>query len=64
MTLVVPAYAAWNEHQSVEYVDLVNNKDDFQDTEIILKSRHGAGTGHYVEMLRIYKDTFIISPFG
>ena len=45
-------YATWTEYEEAQYLDL---NGDFVN-EIIIKSHHGAGSGHYVEMMRIFKE--------
>jgi hypothetical protein len=50
--LSMPAYATWTDYEDARYLDL---DGDFL-PEIIIKSHHGAGSGHYVEMLRIFKE--------
>ena len=51
---VTPAYPSWIEHAKTQYIDL---DGDFID-EIVIKSHHGAGMGHYVEDIRIFKDKY------
>lgn len=48
------AYSDWPEHKSIRYLDM----DGDLTPEIILESRQGAGTGHYVEDMRIFKDDY------
>ena len=45
---------SWTEYKNVRYMDL---DGDFQN-EIIVEAKHGAGTGHYIEDLRIFKDEY------
>ena len=51
---VTPAYPSWIEHAKTQYIDL---DGDFID-EIIIESKHGAGTGHCIEDMRIFKDKY------
>lgn len=48
-----PVYA-WTEYKSVRYIDL----DGDLANEIIIESKHGAGLGHYIEDIRIFKDKY------
>jgi len=50
-TLACPS---WTEYTNVRYLDL---DGDFTD-EIIIECKHGIGTGHYIEDMRIYKDKY------
>jgi hypothetical protein len=50
--LSISSYALWTEYADVRFLDL---DGDFVE-EIIIESHHGAGSGHYVEMLRIFKE--------
>ncbi|OGW81959.1 MAG: hypothetical protein A3G33_04215 [Omnitrophica bacterium RIFCSPLOWO2_12_FULL_44_17] len=43
---------AWTEYSNVRYLDL----DGDATNEIIIEAKHGAGTGHYIEDMRIFKD--------
>jgi hypothetical protein len=47
-----PLYATWSEYKSVQYMDFDGDLVD----EIIIKTAHGAGSGHYIENVRIFKD--------
>lgn len=47
-----PAYATWTDYKDARYIDL---DGDFLH-EIVIESKHGAGLGHYVEMMRIFKE--------
>ena len=47
-----PSVYAWTEYKKVSYMDL---DGDFQD-EVIIEAGHGAGTNHYLEDMRIFKD--------
>ncbi|MDD4352802.1 MAG: hypothetical protein PHU71_07570 [Candidatus Gracilibacteria bacterium] len=49
-------YASWSEYKNIRYMD-VDGELGGQD-EIIIESKHGAGTGTYVEHMRIFKDDF------
>ncbi|MFH0763485.1 MAG: hypothetical protein V1927_00580 [Candidatus Omnitrophota bacterium] len=48
-----PAYA-WTEYKNIRYVDLDGDSAD----EIVIESKHGAGYGHYIEDVRIFKDAY------
>lgn len=50
------AYASWSEYKNIRYMD-VDGELGGQD-EIVIESKHGAGTGTYVEHIRIFKDNF------
>jgi len=54
LCLPVPTYASWTAYTNVRYLDL---DGDFAE-EIIIESKHGAGTGHYIEDMRIFKDKY------
>ncbi|MFA7000756.1 MAG: hypothetical protein WC352_01235 [Candidatus Omnitrophota bacterium] len=45
---------AWTEYKGVRYLDL----DGDSTNEIIIESKQGAGTGHYIEDMRIFKDKY------
>lgn len=47
--------ASWAEFSNVSHD--IDFDGDFVN-EIIVESKHGAGTGHYIEQMRIYKDEF------
>jgi len=53
-TLVSAPVYAWTDYANVRYMDF----DGDLENEIIIESRHGAGTGHYIEDMRIYKDQY------
>jgi len=53
LLLFSPAYASWTEHTNVRYMDF----DGDLQKEIIIEAKHGAGSNHYIEDLRIFKDT-------
>ena len=48
---IIPAYPSWIEYTNVRYLDLDGDLVE----EIIIESRHGVGTGHYIEERRILK---------
>jgi len=48
------ALSAWVEYSNAEYLNLDGESGD----EIILTSKHGVGSNHYVEDMRIYKDLY------
>lgn len=52
--LICPSVYAWTAYSNVRYLDL---DGDFEE-EIIIESKHGIGTGHYIEDMRIYKDKY------
>ena len=54
LCLSVPIYASWTEYTNVRYLDLDGDLVE----EIIIESKHGAGTGHYIEDMRIFKDKY------
>ena len=56
IVLLFPAivFASWKEHTDVSYLDL----DGDLVNEIIIESNHGAGSNHYIEDLRIFKDVY------
>lgn len=56
ITLCLPVltYASWTEYTNVRYLDLDGDLVE----EIIIESKHGAGTGHYIEDMRIFKDKY------
>lgn len=49
-----PVYSSWTEYGDIRNIDL---DGDFIN-EIIIESKHGAGSNHYLEDLRIFKDTY------
>ena len=49
-----PVYSSWTEYRDIRYIDL---DGDFIN-EIIIESEHGTGSNHYLEDLRIFKDTY------
>jgi len=51
---VASAYSSWTEYEDVRYLDLDGDLTD----EIIIESKHGAGIGHYIEEMRIFKDEY------
>lgn len=51
---VTPAYSSWTEYKDIRYLDLDGDLAD----EIIIESKHGAGTNHYLEDMRIFKDKY------
>jgi hypothetical protein len=51
--LIASSAYAWTEYKETSYADL----DGDLQPEIIVKSNHGAGIGHYIEMMRIFKET-------
>jgi hypothetical protein len=48
------AYPSWTEYKKIRYIDLDGDSAD----EIIIEARHGAGIGHYIEDMRIFKDKY------
>lgn len=50
----LPVYSSWTEYADIKYIDLDGDASD----EIIIESHHGAGSNHYIEDLRIYKDAY------
>lgn len=48
------AHAWWTEYTQVSYVDM----DGDLVSEIIIKAKYGAGSNHYVEDIRIFKDYY------
>ncbi len=50
---VAPAYA-WTEYKNDRYIDF----DGDLVNEIIIESKQGAGSNHYVEDMRIFKDKY------
>lgn len=53
LCLLIPAYS-WTEYKNIRYMDM----DGDLANEIIIESKHGAGTGHYIEDMRIFKDNY------
>jgi hypothetical protein len=51
---VTQAYASWTEHTNTRYIDL---DGDFAE-EIIIEAKRSAGSNHYIEDLRIFKDAY------
>ena len=45
---------AWTEYKNIHYMDF---DGDFAD-EIIIEAKHGAGSNHYIEDMRIFKDNY------
>lgn len=45
---------AWTEYKNIKYLDL----DGDLANEIIIESKHGAGSNHYIEDMRIFKDNY------
>ena len=52
LCLVSSIYASWTEYKDARYIDL---DGDFL-PEIIIESKQGVGLGHYVEIMRIFKE--------
>ena len=52
--LFKPTYASWTEYKPARYMDL---DGDFKN-EIIIETKNGAGSGHYIEVMRIFKDDY------
>lgn len=50
---LIPAYS-WTEYKNVRYMDL----DGDSTNEIIIEAKHGAGSNHYIEDMRIFKDNY------
>jgi len=50
----IPAYSSWTEYKNVSYEDLNGDMEQ----EIIIEARHGAGSNHYLEDMRIFKDEY------
>ena len=48
------SWTAWTEYTQVSHMDLTGDQTD----EIIIKAKHGAGLGHYIEDVRIFKDNY------
>jgi len=48
------AYSSWMEYAQVSYMDLTGDLND----EIIIKAKHGAGSNHYIEDIRIFQDKY------
>jgi len=48
------ANASWTEYTTVRYMDLDGDLAD----EIIIEAKHGAGSNHYIEDMRIFKDNY------
>lgn len=48
------AHASWAEYKNVRYMDMDGDLAD----EIIVESKQGAGTNHYIEDMRIFKDNY------
>lgn len=53
-SLLIPVYASWTEYKNVRYMDLDGDLTD----EIIIEAKHGAGSNHYLEDMRIFKDKY------
>ncbi len=51
---VTPAYSSWTEYNNIRYLDLDGDLAD----EIIIESKQGAGSNHYIEDMRIFKDKY------
>ena len=45
---------AWTEYKNIRYMDL----DGDLANEVIIEARHGAGSNHYIEDMRIFKDNY------
>lgn len=45
---------AWTEYKNIHYMDL----DGDSANEIIIEAKHGAGSNHYIEDLRVFKDKY------
>ncbi len=45
---------AWTEYKNVRYMDMGGDLAG----EIIIESKHGAGSNHYIEDMRIFKDNY------
>lgn len=52
--LSIPAYSSWMAYKNIRHMDL---DGDFHD-EIIVETKHGAGSNHYIEDLRVFKDKY------
>ncbi|MFY9402879.1 MAG: hypothetical protein WAQ07_05685 [Candidatus Omnitrophota bacterium] len=52
--LTIPVYSSRTDYKNIRYLDFDGDLAD----EIIIESRHGAGLGHYIESMRIYKDSY------
>ena len=51
---VTPVYESWAEYANTRYIDL---DGDFAE-EIVIEAKHSAGSNHYIEDLRIFKDKY------
>jgi len=49
----MPAYS-WTEYGNIHYMDFDGDLMD----EIVIKAKHGVGSGHYIEDMRIFKDKY------
>ena len=45
---------SWTEYFNIRYMDLDGDLAE----EIIIESKHGAGSNHYIEDMRIFKDKY------
>jgi len=56
MIVVAPLRMAYpkTEYGNIRFMDINGDLAD----EIIMKSKHSAGTGHYIEDMRIFKDKY------
>lgn len=50
----IQAYSSWTDYKNVHYMDL----DGDLVNEIIIETKHGAGSNHYIEDMRIFKDKY------
>lgn len=54
LCFAIPAYPSWTEYNGIRYLDLDGDLTD----EIIIEAKHGAGSNHYIEDMRIFKDKY------
>lgn len=54
LTAPIQLCLSWTEYTNVRYMDFDGDLVD----EVIIECRHGAGTGHYIEDVRIFKDAY------
>ena len=52
--LIMPVYASWTEYKNIRYMDLDGDLTE----EIIIEAKHGAGSNHYLEDMRVFKDKY------
>lgn len=48
------AYGSWSEYKNIRHMDVNGEVGD----EVIIEAKHGAGTGLYVEDMRIFRDDY------